>query len=545
MSKQFANNLKTANISKARRLDRNNAPSYEGREGLVYARVSSKRQEIEGSGLQSQESRCVNDLRTIGVPYKRSFLDSYTGGGDFMQRPAMKELLAYIDASPHKEFLVVFDDLKRFARDVEFHLKLRTAFRVRNVDLRCLNYNFDESPEGRYAELIMAGSAQLEREQNRRQVIQKMKARLEAGYWPFGGKKGYKMTKHLAHGKIAVPTKEALRVLAPALEAFATGNIVNRMDLNNHLIENGFWRKQQPGRYINKLTEVLNDPFYCGDVEYIPWEVLRRPGQHKGIISRETFELIQKRIQREDSGIRVRLDVSSDFPLRNLIVCSCQKHLTAAWSKGRKQKHGYYLCQNRSCTLYRKSARKADVENGFEKILKESRLSSEIEKVVGVVFERVWNQEIGNLQDKQSAEKQQIKALKERIRELTAMAMKAPTTQLKNVYEAQIEEVATELEGVEGDLVQGIDFSIPYRTALNKAVGFLKNPRVVWEKSPVEEKQQLFYFIFDRKLEYSKETGYRTGEIPRAARIFEEFIEANSDDVEMEGIEPSCKDIAD
>jgi DNA invertase Pin-like site-specific DNA recombinase len=124
------------------------------------------------------------------VPHTKSFPDSFTGAGDFMKRPAMKALLAYVDANPHKKYVVIFDDLKRFARDVEFHIKLRAAFKARDVLLVCLNYNFDESPEGRFSETIMAAQAELERHQNRRQVIQKQKARLEAGYWTFGGKKG-------------------------------------------------------------------------------------------------------------------------------------------------------------------------------------------------------------------------------------------------------------------------------------------------------------------------------------------------------------------
>src|SRR5581483_10616265 len=153
-----------------------------GKVGLVYARVSSKRQELDGTGLQSQEGRCIKELASLDVPYEKSFFDSYSGGGDFMKRPAMRAMLAYIDANPHKQFLVVFDDLKRFARDVEFHLKLKAAFKVRGVGLRCLNYNFDESPEGRFSETVIAAQAELERHQNRRQVIQKQKSRLELGY---------------------------------------------------------------------------------------------------------------------------------------------------------------------------------------------------------------------------------------------------------------------------------------------------------------------------------------------------------------------------
>ena len=34
-------------------------------------------------------------------------------------------LLAYMDARPGERFVGIFDDLKRYARDTEFHLRLR------------------------------------------------------------------------------------------------------------------------------------------------------------------------------------------------------------------------------------------------------------------------------------------------------------------------------------------------------------------------------------------------------------------------------------
>jgi len=107
--------------------------SLEGRFGLVYARVSTKRQEREGNGLESQEVRCKSQLRALNVPYERSFYDAFTGGVDFLHRPAMQEMLRYIDEHPNKRFVVLFDDLKRFAREVEFHFNLKKAFKERNV----------------------------------------------------------------------------------------------------------------------------------------------------------------------------------------------------------------------------------------------------------------------------------------------------------------------------------------------------------------------------------------------------------------------------
>jgi len=50
-----------------------------------------------------------------------------------MNRPAMKEMIEYICQNPHKRFVVIFDDLKRFARDTEFHIKLRSALKALDV----------------------------------------------------------------------------------------------------------------------------------------------------------------------------------------------------------------------------------------------------------------------------------------------------------------------------------------------------------------------------------------------------------------------------
>lgn len=353
------------------KLVQNNATDYEGREGLVYARVSSKRQEMEGSGLQSQEGRCIVDLNNISVPHVRTFQDSFTGGGDFMNRPAMRELLAYIDSHPHKNFVVAFDDLKRFARDTAFHIKLRTAFKIRNVILRCLNYNFDETPEGQFIEVIMAAQSELERHQNSRQVIQKQKARLEAGYWPFGGKKGYLIVKNPMHGKYAIPDPVQGSILKEALEGFATGRFVRKVDACAFLVEHGFWTKQKPARYIDKFATILKDPFYTGDLEYLPWEVKRHAGKHEGIISENTFNLIQKRLGKSEIGKQIRVDISDDFPMRGLIVCAdCSCHLTGAQSKGRGGYYGYYFCQNTKCISHRKSIKKKNIEDEFGSTLK-------------------------------------------------------------------------------------------------------------------------------------------------------------------------------
>ena len=514
---------------------------YEGRVGLVYARVSSKKQETEGSGLDSQEERCIKHLKAIGVPYEKTYAETYSGGGDFMNRPEIREMLADIDAKPHKKFLVVFDDLKRFARDTEFHIKLRAAFRARDVILICLNFNFDETPEGEFAETIFAAQGELERKQNKRQVVQKMKARLEAGYWTFGTKKGYTFEQNELHGKLLHPNAES-KILVEAIDRFLKRELVRKIDVCRFLVEKGFWKGLSPEKYIYCLSLMLSDSFYAGYIEYKRWDVERRKGHHEGIISLETFEAVGRLLKKEKLHVRVRQDISPDFPVRGLVICDhCGKHITAAFSK---KVFGYYVCHNKLCERYGKSILKNEIERKFTALLQGNSLKTEIGALVAVVFERVWEQEIASVKALEAIKTRERKELDERAVQLTTALFNAKSVQIKSVYERQLENVAMKLEELDTESIEKIDLKIPYRTALDKAIGLLKNPYSIWETMNVLEQHKLFYFIFEQKLPYNQFTGYRTDKITTITGLFEQFSAQNTNDVDPAGIEPAtphCK----
>lgn len=519
---------------------------YDGRLGLVYPRVSSKRQELEGHGRESQEERCRQHLKFINVPYEKTFPDTFTGAGDFMKRPAMRQLFDYIDANPHKKFVVVFDDIKRLARDVAEHFKLKLAFKMRDVILQCPNYNFDESEEGEFVELIFAGQAQLERKQNRRQVIQKMKARLEAGYYCFASKTAYRVTKDPLHGKLFVADGIRSVALQEALEGFSTGLFVRKIDACKFLLEKKFWKGKNPDKYIDDFTDLAKDCFYAGFIEYLPWGVEIRVGKHQGIISWDTYQLNQKRLNRESLNKKVRLDLSADFPLRGLLICDhCSSgHLSGAWSSGRTKKYPYYFCQNENCIYYKKSISRDIVETQFTKLIRSNRLKVDVEGLVKVMFDRVWNNEMNRIQKSETLKYQEKGRLDEKIKQLTEVMLKARSEILKQSYESQIEAAAQEIKKIEEENTEKIDWSVPYRTALDKAIILLKNPYFIWKQLSLEQQHKLFYFIFEQKLPYNKVEGYRTDKIKTILRLFEEFSDENSHDVDSRRIEllsPQCE----
>ncbi len=437
----------------------------------------------------------------------------------------MAEMLAYIDSKPHRDYVVIFDDISRLARDVGQHIKLRAIFRLREITPLCLNYSFEDTPEGEFAEVVMAGNAELFRKQNRRQVIQKQKARLEAGYWPFGPRTGYMHTRDHTHGVLAVPTPRAKKTLKVALEMYALGTLQRKVDVCRYLVEVGFWKKQKPERYIDKISRIMADPFYCGDIAYPAWEVERRKGHHEGVISRETFDLIQRRLDRGD-GARIRIDTSPDFPLRGLLVCpECKKPLTAAWSKGRTKRYGYYFCQNKGCAVSKKSTtRREKVELEFAALLKRNRLRPEFEKVVEAAFEHAWKQEATYAKEREKLFVDEAKQVKERMNKLLNATLAAKSSELKQVYEDQLEGAAKELKSLEAlKPLTDAELAVPYQTALGMSIQLLKNPYRAWNKLDVFEKHKLFFFVFSEKLAYSKVGGYQTADLACVTRLFTEF----------------------
>ena len=202
---------------------------------IIYCRVSHTKQKLQGSGLTSQEHRSRQYAAAKGYEVVKVFCDEVTGGGDFMKRKGMSALLDYLALHSDDNIIVIFDDLKRFARDTVFHFKLKQTLKFYNAVPECLNFKFEDTPEGEFVETIFAAQGQLERLQNRRQTLQKMKARIERGYWVFQAPIGYEYKHTREHGKFLVRKEPFASIIQDALEGYASGRYPTQADVKRFL----------------------------------------------------------------------------------------------------------------------------------------------------------------------------------------------------------------------------------------------------------------------------------------------------------------------
>ncbi len=339
---------------------------------LIYCRVSSKRQTIEGSGLDTQEHRCREHAAKLGVVVEAAFYDDVSGGGDFMKRKGMVDLLKFLDRNKHKRYVVIFDDLKRYSRDTEFHLRLRREMQSRNAIRICLNFNFEDSPEGKFLETILAATGTLEREQNARQVSQKMKARVEQGFWVTKAPLGYEYVKSKRGGKELIFEEPIASIAKEALEGFACGRFDTQSEVQRFLESQPDYPKDLPNGKIRAFTisRFLKKIVYAGYVESKSWNVSPRIGNHEGLIDLQTHEKILHRLK-TGGYAPARKDINKDFPLRGFVACNGYGNpYKAGWTKGKTKTYPYYTCQTKRCTDYGKSIKRADIEGQFETILK-------------------------------------------------------------------------------------------------------------------------------------------------------------------------------
>ncbi len=508
------------------------------RKALIYCRVSSDRQKNEGHGLDSQEHRCRQYAEQKEYLIDEVFKDSFTGGGDFHNRPELSRMLNYIDKHAHKLFVVIIDDLSRFARDVAAHFKLKKELLDRGVTLECSNFNFEDSPESELIETMMAAQHQYHRKNNKRQVVQKMKARMERGYWPFYQPPGYDFIKDSTHGKLLTPNRMA-GVIKDAFEGFESGRFRTQTDVQNFLQEKNFCGRGKRV-HLEKVNRLLTRSIYAGIIEYPQWEVTPRDGHHKAIISKETFYNV-KRILTEGRRVRTRKDMRPDFPLRGLVTSvGSNKPYTASYSTGRNKKIPYYRDTDKKSPYYNKSISKKVLEDAIEKQFSDMLPTIEIVEFTEALIMDEWNKRNQNKGAEEHEIRLELARIEKEKEKLTERILATESDAVIRTYENKLDGLSNkenELNKKLGNVRSPLDFG----TAFGRVMEYVKNPVKQWQSDDLERKRAVVQVVFDGLASYQSDVGFGTAKLAPIYSILEEISVSKSQGVEMAGIEPTCK----
>ncbi len=504
---------------------------------VIYCRVSSKSQSRDGHGLDSQEYRCREWAANKGYTVVAVFTDDISGGGDFMKRPGMVKLLRYLDDHSQHKHVVIFDDLKRYARDTVFHLKLRSEMALRNAERQCLNFTFENTPEGEFVETVLAAQSQLERQQNSRQVVQKMRARMMKGYWIHRAPRGYKMAKVAGHGKLMVRDEPVASIVQTALEGFANARFGSMVEVQAFLQMQPDFPKDKKGQvHIQRVSDMLNQKLYAGYYEFPDWDIGLMKGQHEPLISFETYTKIQDNLHGRTKA-PVRKDVNNDFALRGFVMCDCcGKPLRSCWSTGRHEKYPYYLCHTKGCSYYGKSIRRDKIEGEFEELLKSITPSQATIEMVHHLIDEVKERRLGNHQEMLDALTKEKQLVERKIESFLERVVTADSPILISTYERQIKQLE-ERRILTDEKIRNCGRPDGSMREINRtSLAFLGNPLEYWSSCDLSGKRLVLKATFARPLAYHKNEGYRTPDLSLPFSVLAGLSGKKEEMVEHSGI---------
>lgn len=490
---------------------------------VIYCRVSSDKQVREGNGLEGQEKRCRDYAFYNGYEVDKVFRDEGVSGG-IIDRPAMKALLNYVDARGGK-YVVIIDDINRLARDMIAHITLRKAIKDTNCFLECVNMKLEDNPEGHFIETIMAASAELERNRSTRQVNNRMKARLELGYWVFDNPPGYKYDTQAAHGKILVPDEPKASIVREAFEGFASGRFLIQQDVQAFLTEKKFCHRAEFKKvHLEQVKRILTRSLYAGIIDYPHWDIKSFQGKHEAIISLELFQKVQDKLFGRSKQSFARKSDNEDFPIRGCVLCpGCEKPYTASWSRGRKNKYPYYRCNSKQCVNTQKSIKKDILEKMFVQVLEAATPVKQVINLARAITLDVYNKKMKQVDSIAVDQDKELLGVEKQIISATGKLIATTSQTVIAALEKKIEELEIQKQQIQQSITKLRTHDIDFGTALNAVMNFMENPQDAWVRGDLRQKRLVQKLVFVRPIAMHPKTGIGTADLSLPFKLLKDI----------------------
>lgn len=375
---------------------------------VIYVRVSSKDQEIEGFSIPAQHKSLHEYAAKKHLTIVKEF-----GGAETAKKAGRAEFSKMVqflrDNREVKHLLVEKTD--RLSRNLTDFFGIIFEELVKGGGLnvhfvkegRILNKNSHSSE--RLASSIHAVLAQNKNDNLAEEVIKGMEEKAEQGIYPSWAPYGYTNTEECRRRVIKVNPQQAVFVKR-MFDLYATGSY-SLSTLRKKLLAEGMVYRGGKPFYKSKVETILKNEFYAGTFR---WRGVRYEGAtHEPIISKELFACVQK-VLRSPYKSKSRKEM---FAYSNMIICGvCGCSLTAEFKKG---KYIYYRCTRARGNCSEPYIRQEDIDQRFEGILGSIHVPDEIQAhILQGLRDSIKNKVDYHNHLAQSIE-QQIKVLKNRI----------------------------------------------------------------------------------------------------------------------------------
>jgi site-specific DNA recombinase len=331
---------------------------------VIYARVSTDKQEEDGTSLDTQVENCTRYAASLQLRVVEVFREVFTGSL-YRERPMLTKLRVMARNGEFDALIVnMFDRLSRN----QTHLAvLIDEMEHLGIQIECVNEKFDDTAAGQFMRSAMAFVAQVEREKIAERTMTGRRKRVLEGKLNPGWKPryGYRWAGHKKERyEINEPEAEVIRYI---FHLYADEHLSLKR-LARRLTEEGIPSPSgQKAWFDSTVRRILVDPAYIGHERAFKYNTstrrsgkivyARRPiseqlflpyGVAPAIVDEETFRAAQERIHVN----MIDAQRNNHHPQHDLLRCGfircgyCKRSMSA--TGGRLEKEGRcYRCTHR------------------------------------------------------------------------------------------------------------------------------------------------------------------------------------------------------
>ncbi len=387
------------------------APKKTGR-AVMYIRVSSEEQ-VENYSLSTQEDICAKEAVRRKLTIVETFREEGRSAKTIQGRPALIKMLEYCRKNKKQLDAVIVYRLDRISRQTADYLVIRKKLAECDITLMSASEPTGNSPTEKFVETMLAGFAQMDNDVRGERARNGLRARFLSGlpmsYTPIG---------YLNENGYVAKDPETFEALKKAWELMATGTKSLR-EMAKHLDGQGLKVRYRSGKEFKikgqTIQRMFRNKFYIGKIVSKKYgqEV---QGQHAPMITEELFYQVQAILDGRNVNISKPFAKKNrdnpEFPLRRIVkCCGCGFSMTAGWSKGKKQRFAYYLCQ-KWCSKA-KSVPVEDVETETRQLLRYVSLSSKSLELVTTFLRKTYYHRVSTLQKRREQADDELKKLYE------------------------------------------------------------------------------------------------------------------------------------
>jgi DNA invertase Pin-like site-specific DNA recombinase len=263
---------------------------------IIFCRVSSKEQEETGYSLDAQERLLKEYSEKKGFDTVKIFKVSESASGK-MVRKLFMEMFEYADK--HKIHIICCEKIDRLTRNLkDASLVQDWIEQDKNREVHFLKESFILNGNTKAHENLVwdmkVAIARFYTNNLSEEVKKGQKEKLSQGWLPTKPPLGYKTIGEKGH-KIHIVDEDKAPFIKKMFELYSTGNY-STTALADVMYKDGLRTRADGKLGKSILYNLLSDPFYYGKMK---WKEEIKQGNHEPIISKELFDLVQKKLNRK------------------------------------------------------------------------------------------------------------------------------------------------------------------------------------------------------------------------------------------------------